>query len=393
MQDYPTIHFGLGEQTIELRDAVRRLVKQEITPRADQIDKDPTFPKTIWKKIAAFGLLGITAPKEYGGLERGYLEHAIAMEEISRGSASLGLTYGVQSNLCINHIKLHGTPEQRKRFLPSLISGESIGAIAMSEATAGSDVTSMKLEAKDIGDRYILNGSKMWITNGPLADVIIVYAKTSPEKGYKGISTFLVETNSPGFSAGPPLDKLGMRGSPTSGLIFDNCEVPKENLMGKVDQGVKIMMRGLSFERLILSAGPLGIMASCMDLILPYLHERKQFNKPIGEFQLMQAKIADMYTTRNACRSYVYTVAAAADNGDDVKKDATGVILYTSERATKMALEAIQCLGGKGYLNDYPAGRLLRDAKLYEIGAGTNEIRRMLIGRELFRETHSYVHP
>ena len=387
MHNYPTLQFGLGEETGILRDAVRALVAEEILPLADQIDNEGKFQQSVWKKIAALGLLGITAPKKFGGLGLGYLDHVVTMEEISRGSASIGLVYGVHSNLCINHINLHGTSEQKQRFLPPLIKGDYLGALAMSEATAGSDVTSMKLEAVKSKDKYILNGSKMWITNGPVADLIIVYAKTSPKYGAKGISAFLVETKSSGFSTGQPLDKLGMRGSPTSSLLFENCEVPEENLLGELDQGVKLLMRGLEFERLILSGGPLGIMAACMDLVLPYIHKRKQFNKAIGEFQIMQAKIADMYTTWNACRAYVYTVAAAADRGESIKKDAAGVILYTSERATQMALEAIQCLGGKGYLNDYPAGRLLRDAKLYEIGAGTSEIRRMLIGRELFRET------
>lgn len=387
MHTYPTLQFGLGEETDTMRDAVRALVAEEILPLADRIDRNGEFQQPVWEKIAALGLLGITAPKKYGGLGLGYRDHVVAMEEISRGSASVGLVYGVHSNLCINHINLHGTSEQKQRFLPPLINGEYLGALAMSEATAGSDVTSMKLEAVKSNDKYILNGSKMWITNGPVADLVIVYAKTSPTKGAKGISAFLVETKLPGFSTGQPLDKLGMRGSPTSSLLFENCEVPEENLLGEIDQGVKLLMRGLAFERLILSGGPLGIMASCMDLVLPYIHKRKQFDKAIGEFQIMQAKIADMYTTWNACRSYVYTVAAAADRGENIKKDAAGAILYTSERATRMALEAIQCLGGKGYLNDFPAGRLLRDAKLYEIGAGTSEIRRMLIGRELFRET------
>ena len=387
MQDYPTLKFGLGKETDALRDKVCALVEEEIAPLADQVDREETFPRQVWNKIAALGVLGITAPKEYGGMARGYSDHVVVMEEISRGSASVGLVYGIHSNLCINHIYLNGTPEQKKRFLPPMISGEYMGALAMSEVNAGSDVTSMELEAVKSHDKYILNGSKMWISSGPLADLVIVYAKTSPEKGAKGISAFLVETNSPGFSAGPPLDKLGMRGSPTSALRFSNCEVPEENLLGEVDRGVQLLMSGLEFERLILAGGPLGIMASCMDLVLPYIHKRIQFNRPIGEFQIMQAKIADMYTTWNACRSYVYAVAAAADRGENIKKDAAGAILYAAERATRMALEAIQCLGGKGYLNSYPAGRLLRDAKLYEIGAGTSEIRRMLIGRELFRET------
>ncbi len=381
------LDFGLDKETNTLRESLADFVSREVSPRAAEIDQHEHFSSTLWQKLADLGLLGLTVSKKYGGRGMSYRAHVIAVEELSRGSASLGLVYGVHSNLCVNHIALHGNQEQKKRFLPPLIHGEMIGGLAMSEATAGSDVTAMKLRALRSGDHYILNGSKMWITNGPHADLLIVYAKTNPEKQHQGISAFLVETNTPGFSAGPPLDKLGMRGSPTSGLRFKDCAIPAENLLGEEDQGVRLLMSGLAYERLILSGGPLGIMAACMDLVLPYLHKRRQFNQAIGEFQLMQGKLADMYTNWNACRSYVYTVAAAADAGQDVRKDAAGAILYTAERATWMALEAIQCLGGKGYLNDYPAGRLLRDAKLYEIGAGTSEVRRMLIGRTLFQET------
>jgi isovaleryl-CoA dehydrogenase len=333
------------------------------------------------------GLLGITVDEQYGGAEMGYLEHVVAMEEISRGSASVGLAYGAHSNLCVNQIKLNGTDEQKQRYLPKLITGEYIGALAMSEAGAGSDVVGMRLAAVKEGNNYILNGTKMWITNGPYADVLVVYAKTSPEKHHKGITAFLVEKTMPGFSTSPKLDKLGMRGSPTCELVFNNCAVPEAHILGKPDKGVEVLMRGLDYERLVLSGGPLGIMTACMDVVLPYVHERKQFGRAIGEFELMQGKLADMYATWNACKSYAYTVAKAADSGRNIRKDAAAVILFTAERATWMALEAIQCLGGNGYINDFPTGRLLRDAKLYEIGAGTSEIRRMLIGRELFKDT------
>jgi isovaleryl-CoA dehydrogenase len=331
--------------------------------------------------------LGVTVSDKYGGAEMGYLEHVIAVEEISRGSASVGLAYGAHSNLCVNQINRNGTTEQKERYLPKLISGEHIGALAMSEAGAGSDVVSMRLRAVKQGDAYILNGTKMWITNGPNADVLVVYAKTSPERMHQGISAFLVEKNMPGFSTSPKLDKLGMRGSPTCELVFENCEVPEANILGGLNRGVEVLMSGLDYERLVLTGGPTGIMTACMDVVLPYIHERRQFGRAIGEFELMQGKIADMYATWNACRSYVYTVAKAADIGSNIRKDAAAVILFAAERATWMALEAIQCLGGNGYINEYPTGRLLRDAKLYEIGAGTSEIRRMLIGRELFRDT------
>jgi isovaleryl-CoA dehydrogenase len=338
-------------------------------------------------KMGDLGLLGITVSDEYGGAEMGYLEHVIALEEISRGSASVGLAYGAHSNLCVNQINRNGSREQKKRYLPKLISGEYIGALAMSEAGAGSDVVGMRLRAVKKGDVYILNGTKMWITNGPNADVLVVYAKTAPEKMHQGITAFLVEKTMAGFSTSPKLDKLGMRGSPTCELVFTDCAVPKENILGTLDRGVEVLMSGLDYERLVLSGGPLGIMTACMDVVLPYIHERQQFGRSIGEFELMQGKLADMYATWNACRSYVYTVAKAADEGSNIRKDAAAVILYAAERATWMALEAIQCLGGNGYINDFPTGRLLRDAKLYEIGAGTSEIRRMLIGRELFRDT------
>ena len=387
MKTYPLLNFGLGETANLMRESVHDFVNKEIAPQAADIDRNDHFPPELWQKMGAMGLLGITVPDKYGGAEMGYLEHVIAMEEISRGSASVGLAYGAHSNLCVNQIKLNGTEEQKEHYLPNLISGKYIGALAMSEAGAGSDVVGMRLRAVKQGDNYILNGTKMWITNGPNADTLVVYAKTSPEKKHQGITAFLVEKTMPGFSTSPKLDKLGMRGSPTCELVFENCTVPASYILGRLDRGVEVLMSGLNYERLVLAGGPLGIMAACMDVVLPYVHVRRQFGRAIGEFELMQGKLADMYATWNACRSYVYTVARAADSGSNIRKDAAAVILYSAEKATWMALEAIQCLGGNGYINDFPTGRLLRDAKLYEIGAGTSEIRRMLIGRELFRDT------
>lgn len=387
MMTFPQLDFGLGETADLMRESVRDFVSAEIAPLAADIDRNDQFPFELWQKMGAMGLLGVTVGDKYGGAEMGYLEHVIAMEEISRGSASVGLAYGAHSNLCVNQIKLNGTEAQKERYLPKLISGECVGALAMSEAGAGSDVVSMRLLAEKQGKSYVLNGTKMWITNGPHADVLVVYAKTSPQKAHKGITAFLVEKEMEGFSTSPKLDKLGMRGSPTCELVFHNCVVPEENILGMVDRGVAILMSGLDYERLVLSGGPLGIMDSCMDVVLPYIHERKQFGRPIGEFELMQGKLADMYSTWNACKSYVYTVAKAADSGSTIRKDAAAAILFAAEKATWMALEAIQCLGGNGYINEFPTGRLLRDAKLYEIGAGTSEIRRMLIGRELFKDT------
>ena len=384
---YPQLNFGLGDTANLLRESVQDFVATEIAPLAADIDRNDQFPLELWQKMGDLGLLGITVPEEFGGAGMGYLEHVIAMEEISRGSASVGLAYGAHSNLCINQIKLNGTAEQKRRYLPKLVSGEHIGALAMSEAGAGSDVVSMRLAAVKKGDAYVLNGTKMWITNGPDADVLVVYAKTSPEKHQKGITAFLVEKTMTGFSTSPKLDKLGMRGSPTCELVFTDCLVPEENILGKPDRGVEVLMSGLDYERLVLAGGPLGIMSACMDVVLPYIHERKQFGQPIGMFELMQGKIADMYATWGACRSYTYTVARAADSVGNIRKDAAAVILFAAEKATWMALEAIQTLGGNGYINDFPTGRLLRDAKLYEIGAGTSEIRRMLIGRELFKDT------
>ena len=384
---YPQLNFGLGDTANLLRESVQDFVATEIAPLAADIDRNDQFPLELWQKMGDLGLLGITVPEEFGGAGMGYLEHVIAMEEISRGSASVGLAYGAHSNLCINQIKLNGTAEQKRRYLPKLVSGEHIGALAMSEAGAGSDVVSMRLAAVKKGDAYVLNGTKMWITNGPDADVLVVYAKTSPEKHKKGITAFLVEKTMTGFSTSPKLDKLGMRGSPTCELVFTDCLVPEENILGKPDRGVEVLMSGLDYERLVLAGGPLGIMSACMDVVLPYIHERKQFGQPIGMFELMQGKIADMYATWGACRSYTYTVARAADSVGNIRKDAAAVILFAAEKATWMALEAIQTLGGNGYINDFPTGRLLRDAKLYEIGAGTSEIRRMLIGRELFKDT------
>ena len=389
MMTFPQLDFGLGETADLMRESVRDFVSAEIAPLAADIDRNDQFPPELWQKMGAMGLLGVTVGDKYGGAEMGYLEHVIAMEEISRGSASVGLAYGAHSNLCVNQIKLNGTEAQKERYLPKLISGEYIGALAMSEAGAGSDVVSMRLLAEKKGKSYVLNGTKMWITNGPHADVLVVYAKTSPQKAHKGITAFLVEKGMEGFSTSPKLDKLGMRGSPTCELVFQNCVVPEENILGMVDNGVAVLMSGLDYERLVLSGGPLGIMNSCMDVVLPYIHERKQFGRPIGEFELMQGKLADMYSTWNASKSYVYTVAKAADSGTKIRKDAAAAILFAAEKATWMALEAIQCLGGNGYINEFPTGRLLRDAKLYEIGAGTSEIRRMLIGRELFKDTEN----
>ena len=384
---YPSLNFGLGETIDMLREQTRNLVDAELATRAAEIDRENQFPQEMWRRFGDMGLLGITVPEEYGGSGLGYLAHVVAMEEISRGSASVGLSYGAHSNLCVNQINRNGTPEQKAKYLPRLISGEHIGALAMSEPNAGSDVVSMKLRAERKGDHFVLNGSKMWITNGPDAHVYVIYAKTEPELGPHGITAFIVERDWAGFSRSPKLDKLGMRGSNTCELVFNNVEVPVENILGQYNGGVKVLMSGLDYERVVLSGGPTGIMQSCMDVVVPYIHDRQQFGQSIGEFQLIQGKVADMYTQLNASRAYLYTVAQACDRGETTRKDAAGVILYTAERATQMALDAIQILGGNGYINDYPTGRLLRDAKLYEIGAGTSEIRRMLIGRELFDET------
>ncbi|MBQ0758878.1 MAG: isovaleryl-CoA dehydrogenase [Zhongshania sp.] len=384
---YPTLNFGLGEELEMLRDATQQFAQQEIAPRAESIDKENAFPMDLWRKMGDMGLLGITVSEEYGGSSMGYLAHVIAMEEISRASASVGLSYGAHSNLCVNQIFKNGNHVQREKYLPKLCSGEHIGALAMSEPNAGSDVVSMKLKAEKHGDHYVLNGNKMWITNGPDAHTYVIYAKTDIHAGPKGMTAFIVERDYPGFSRSPKLDKLGMRGSNTCELVFENCKVPAENILGKEGDGVKVLMSGLDFERTVLSGGPTGIMQACLDVVIPYLHDRKQFGQSIGEFQLMQGKLADMYTELNASRAYLYTVARACDRGEASRKDAAAVILYTAERATQMALQAIQSLGGNGYTNDSPTGRLLRDAKLYEIGAGTSEIRRMLIGRELFKET------
>jgi isovaleryl-CoA dehydrogenase len=382
-----SLNFDLGETADMLRESVADFASAEIAPRAAEIDRSNEFPQELWRKLGDLGVLGITVEEEYGGAGMGYLEHVVAMEEISRGSASVGLSYGAHSNLCVNQIRRNGTEEQKRKYLPHLISGEHVGALAMSEPEAGSDVVSMRLRAERQGDRFVLNGAKMWITNGPDADVLVVYAKTNPQAGARGITAFLIEKGMKGFTVAQKLDKLGMRGSNTGELVFQDCEVPAENVLGEIDGGVTVLMSGLDYERAVLSGGPLGIMQACMDVVIPYVHERKQFGRAIGEFQLMQAKLADMYTTMNAAKSYVYAVARACDRGEASRKDAAGAILFAAEKATWMALEAIQCLGGNGYINDFPTGRLLRDAKLYEIGAGTSEIRRMLIGRELFEET------
>ncbi len=384
---YPSLDFDLGETAGMLRESVADFAAVEIAPRAAEIDEANDFPADLWRKMGGLGLLGITVEEEYGGAGMGYLEHVVAMEEVSRGSASVGLSYGAHSNLCVNQIRRNGSEAQKRRYLPKLISGEHVGALAMSETGAGSDVVGMRLRAERKGDRFVLDGTKMWITNGPDADTLAVYAKTDPEAGPRGITAFLVEKGFAGFSTAQKLDKLGMRGSNTCELVFEGCEVPEENVLGAVGGGVNVLMSGLDYERAVLAGGPLGIMQSCLDTVLPYVHERRQFGQAIGEFQLIQGKIADMYTIANASRAYVYAVAKACDRGETSRKDAAGAILYAAERATALALDAIQILGGNGYINDYPTGRLLRDAKLYEIGAGTSEIRRMLIGRELFRET------
>ena len=385
--DFPSLNFDLGETADQLRASVRGFTADEIAPLAADIDKSNEFPRQLWTKLGDMGLHGITVEEEYGGAGLGYLEHVIAMEEVSRGSAAVGLSYGAHSNLCVNQLRRNGSDAQKRKYLPKLISGEHVGALAMSEPGAGSDVVSMKLRADKKGDRYVLNGTKFWITNGPCADVLVVYAKTDPAAGPRGITAFLIEKGFKGFSTAQKLDKLGMRGSDTGELIFQDCEVPAENVLGEVGRGVNVLMSGLDYERAVLAAGPLGIMQAAMDAVIPYVHQRKQFDAPIGTFQLVQGKLADMYTTMNACKAYVYAVARACDRGETARKDAAGAILYASEKATQIALDAVQLLGGNGYINDYPTGRLLRDAKLYEIGAGTSEIRRWLIGRELFEET------
>ncbi|WP_394248452.1 isovaleryl-CoA dehydrogenase [Vibrio profundi] len=385
--DYIPLNFGHDETITMLREQVNAFASEHIAPIASDIDRDNQFPNHLWPLLGEMGLLGVTVSEKYSGANMGYLAHVIAMEEISRASASVALSYGAHSNLCVNQIFRNGTPEQRAKYLPKLIDGSHIGALAMSEPNAGSDVVSMQLKAELKGDHYLLNGTKMWITNGPDAHTLVVYAKTSPNEKSHGISAFIIESGFEGFQHAQKLDKLGMRGSNTCELVFDNCKVPVENVLGEINQGVKVLMSGLDYERVVLAAGPLGIMQACLDLVVPYVHDRKQFGKSIGEFQLVQAKIADMYTRTNAARAYVYTVAAACDRGESTRKDAAGVILYAAELATQLALDAIQLLGGNGYINEFPAGRLLRDAKLYEIGAGTSEIRRMLIGRELFEES------
>lgn len=381
------MNFGLGDEIEQLRDVVHRFAQEQIAPLAEEIDQSNQFPPHLWQEMGALGLLGMTANPDFGGTGMGYLAHAVAMEEISRASASVGLSYGAHSNLCVNQINRWGNDEQKQRYLPKLCSGENVGALAMSEPGSGSDVVSMRLKAEKRNDRFVLNGNKMWITNGPDADTLVVYAKTDMDAGSRGITAFLIEKTMSGFSTAQKLDKLGMRGSNTCELVFEDCEVPYENVLGEEGQGVRILMSGLDFERVVLAAGPVGIMAAALDIVVPYVHERKQFDTPIGEFQLMQGKLADMYTTMNACRSYVYAVAGACDRGETTRKDAAGCILYAAEKATQVALESIQALGGNGYINEYATGRLLRDAKLYEIGAGTSEIRRMLIGREMFAES------
>jgi isovaleryl-CoA dehydrogenase len=384
---FPGLDFGLGSDIDMLRDTVRAFAQNKIAPHAAEIDRANSFPRELWPQLGEIGLLGITVEEELGGAGLGYLAHCVAMEEISRASAAVGLSYGAHSNLCVNQIRRNGSDEQRRRYLPKLMSGEHVGALAMSEPNAGSDVVSMRTRADKKGDRYLLNGAKMWITNGPVADTLVVYAKTDRTAGARGITAFIVEKAFKGFSTGQKLDKLGMRGSDTSEIVFADCEVPAENVLGVVGNGVNILMSGLDYERTVLAAGPLGVMQACLDLVIPYVHQRTQFGQPIGRFQLIQAKLADMYVTLNASKSYVYAVARACDRGETTREDAAGAILYAAERATWMALETIQCLGGNGYINDFPAGRLLRDAKLYEIGAGTSEIRRMLIGREIFEKT------
>ncbi len=385
--DFPSLNFALGEELEMLRASVRSFAINRIAPIAAETDLKNEFPAYLWREMGDLGILGVTVPEEYGGAGMGYLAHTIAMEEVSRASASIGLSYGAHSNLCVNQLKLNGTDAQKRRYLPKLLSGEHVGALAMSESGAGSDVVSMRLRADKKGDRYVLNGTKMWITNGPDADTLVVYAKTNPDAGARGMTAFIVEKTFKGFRTAQKLDKLGMRGSNTCELVFEDCEVPEENVLNAVGRGVNVLMSGLDFERVVLAGGPIGIMQACLDVVIPYLHDRHQFGQPIGEFQLMQGKLADMYVTLNASRAYVYAVAGACDRGTVTRKDAAGCILYAAERATWMALEAIQCLGGNGYINEYPTGRLLRDAKLYEIGAGTSEIRRWLIGRELFAET------
>lgn len=383
----PDFDFGLGETLDALRDSVASFCAREISPMAEEVDRSNVFPRELWPKLGELGVLGMTVPEAYGGVDLGYLAHTVVMEEISRASGAVGLSYGAHSNLCVNQMARFGTDEQKQAYLPSLVSGEYVGALAMSEHNSGSDVVSMGLRAQEDGDDYVLNGGKMWITNGPQADVLVVYATVDPQLGSKGITAFLIEKAQTGFTTGTKLDKLGMRGSDTAELIFEDCRVPKTQILGRVGEGVRILMSGLDYERVVLAGGPLGIMRACLDLVAPYLKERKQFGRPIGEFQLMQGKLADLYTETNAARAYVYSVASACDHDRTTRIDAAGCILYAAERATQHALQAIQALGGNGYINDYSAGRLLRDAKLYEIGAGTSEIRRMLIGRELFDAT------